>query len=126
MNTKETGDLGETIACQFLMKKGFSIIERNYRKKWGEIDIIAQKAGVVRFIEVKSAVYKNTDVFSRETEWYRPEEQVSLLKIKKIARTAETYMAEKELDQDRQIDVIAVFLNYQTRKAHCRLYENVA
>lgn len=41
-NNIKIGNLGENIACNFLEKKGFKIIERNYRKKWGEIDIIAQ------------------------------------------------------------------------------------
>jgi len=125
MNTKDTGNLGESIACEFLMQKGFTIKERNYRKPWGEIDIIAEKGGIVRFVEVKSVSYKMIDVFSRETDGYRPEERVDSRKLEKISRTAETYMAEKHLDQDRQIDVVAVFLDPSTRKAVCTLYEGV-
>jgi len=52
--SRKTGDLGESIACRFLINKGFSIVERNYLKKWGEIDIIAKKDGKAHFIEVKS------------------------------------------------------------------------
>jgi|GEM_PF-63350 len=48
------GNLGESISVRFLMKHGFSIICRNYRKKWGEIDIIAQRAGNLHFVEVKT------------------------------------------------------------------------
>ena len=47
---KETGRVGEAVAAQFLVRKGFRIIERNYRKPWGEIDIIAEKGAVVRFV----------------------------------------------------------------------------
>ena len=49
-----TGELGEKICSAYLSKKGFNILERNYTKKYGEIDIIAQKDGVIHFIEVKS------------------------------------------------------------------------
>ena len=42
-DSQKIGQLGEDIACKFLMKHEFSILERNYTKKWGEIDIIAIK-----------------------------------------------------------------------------------
>ena len=54
MNTKITGNAGEIKAAEYLLKKGYSIIERNYRTKGGEVDIIAGKDDVVVFVEVKS------------------------------------------------------------------------
>jgi len=42
-NSQRIGELGEGVACEFLVRHGYSILERNYTKKWGEIDIIAQK-----------------------------------------------------------------------------------
>ena len=51
---KEVGRIGEGIATQFLERKGFRVVARNYRKPWGEIDIIAEKGGIVRFVEVKA------------------------------------------------------------------------
>ncbi len=51
---RKTGDLGEEIAVMFLMKQGFSIVERNYLRKWGEIDIVAKKDGTLYFVEVKT------------------------------------------------------------------------
>ncbi len=51
---QKIGELGENIAVKFLTKKGFFISERNYTKKWGEIDIIAEKNNKLYFIEVKS------------------------------------------------------------------------
>ena len=53
-NSQKIGQLGEDIACKFLMKHGFSILERNYTKKWGEIDVIAEKGKKLYFVEVKS------------------------------------------------------------------------
>ena len=54
MNSKEKGDRGEKIAAEYLTEKGYTIIERNFRSKWGEIDIVAVKADSLSFIEVKS------------------------------------------------------------------------
>ena len=51
---QKTGATGESIAEEFLQRKGYKIIEKNYRRKWGEIDIIAEKGNEVRFIEVKA------------------------------------------------------------------------
>ena len=51
---QKIGEIGENIAVKFLMKHGFSVIDRNYTKKWGEIDIIAKKSEKLYFVEVKS------------------------------------------------------------------------
>ena len=123
---KEVGRLGEDVAAQFLVRKGFTILDRNYRKPWGEIDIIAEKGNIVRFVEVKAVSRENLpgDV-SRETSDYRPEEMVHPAKLRKIARTAEMYMNSKKDDREFQIDVVGVFLCMKTRKAKCRLFEQV-
>jgi putative endonuclease len=122
---KMVGQLGESVAVQFLERKGFTIIERNYRKPWGEIDIIAEKRGIVRFVEVKTLSRENIPDVTREIDDYRPEEQVHPLKLRKIARTAEMYMNAKNDSREYQIDVVGVFLNVSTRKARCRLFEQV-
>src|SRR3989344_3727604 len=51
---QKIGQMGEDFACKYLEKNGYKIIERNYLKKWGELDIIAKKRGKIHFIEVKS------------------------------------------------------------------------
>ena len=64
--TQKIGEIGEKLACMFLMKHGFKVLDRNYRKKWGEIDIIAQKDDILRFIEVKTVsreTFNNNDNF---------------------------------------------------------------
>lgn len=122
--TSRTGALGEDIACTFLRRKGFKILEMNYRKPWGEIDIIAEKGGEVRFVEVK-AVSGDLEMFSRESNSYRPEEQIHPMKLKKIVRTAQLYMAYKEDDREYQIDAVGVILEPITRKARCRLFEQI-
>src|SRR3989338_4819329 len=105
---KEVGRLGEDVATQFLEQKGFKVIARNYRKPWGEIDIIAEKAGVVRFVEVKAVSRESLSDVSREMSNYRPEEQVHPSKLKKICRTAELYMANANDNREFQIDVVEI------------------
>ena len=55
-DTQKTGEIGENVAVKFLMKHGFAILDRNYTKKWGEIDIVAEKDSKLHFVEVKSVV----------------------------------------------------------------------
>jgi putative endonuclease len=122
---RAVGALGEEIAATYLSRKGFKVIGKNYRRPWGEIDIIAEKGDSVRFVEVKTVSRESLPDFSRGTSDYQPEEQVHPKKLEKIARTAELYMANKNDDRDFQIDVVTVFLDHKTRKARCRLYEQV-
>ena len=53
-NNRNTGDKGEDFAIDFFKKEGFEILDRNYSKPWGEIDIVATKYKVIYFIEVKT------------------------------------------------------------------------
>ena len=119
---RQKGNIGEDIACQFLERKGFRIIGRNYLRKWGEIDIIAEKGNIVRFIEVKSVSRDTLPDISREMD-YRPEELVDLRKLRKLARTASLYMEEKKDDREYQIDVIGVIMSTTSRTARCRMIE---
>lgn len=123
-STKGTGALGENIAVQFLQKKGYTILERNYSKPWGEIDIIALRNNVVRFVEVK-AVRVPEGALSRENGDYFPEEQIHAAKLQKIVRTAELYMSGKGDAREYQIDAVGVLLDTVNRRARCRLFEQI-
>ena len=117
----EVGRLGEDIACKYLESKGYRVIDRNYRRPWGEIDIIAEKGGTVRFVEVKTAKGFGQDI-SRENN-YRPEELANATKLRKVARTAALYMESKGDDREYQIDVVGITLDPIKRTANCRLFE---
>ncbi|OGG52450.1 hypothetical protein A3H16_03685 [Candidatus Kaiserbacteria bacterium RIFCSPLOWO2_12_FULL_53_8] len=119
---KEVGRLGEDIACQFLERKGFKILARNYRKPWGEIDIIAEKNNSVRFVEVKAVSRESLPNGSREMD-YRPEEMVDSRKLRKLARTAALYMEVQKDKREFQIDVVGVIMVMAKRTARCRLFE---
>jgi putative endonuclease len=122
---RKTGDIGERLAVEFLQRKGFTVVERNYRRPWGEIDIIAEKDGEVRFVEVKAVSRDTSNGVTREISGYSPEEMAHGTKLSKVARTAELYMDSKGDTRDFQVDVVTVVLDKTSRKAHCRLYEQV-
>ena len=66
MNTKQVGDDGENRAVSYLLSKGFAIIERNWRTKGGEVDIIAFKNDILVFVEVKTLPNGTPDMIQRE------------------------------------------------------------
>ena len=123
-NSQKIGQLGEEIACTFLMKHGFSILERNYTKKWGEIDIIAEKGSKRYFIEVKSKSVSSLDNVSYVTS--RPEENMHPWKLKRLRRVVETYLISKRLGSILwQFDLLVVYLDIDNRKARVRVMENI-
>ena len=128
---QKIGALGEEIATKYLKNKGFSIIDRNYLKKCGEIDIVAQKGKILHFIEVKSVSCENSSRFegnvSRETGEYRPEDNIHAAKLKRLARTIELYLLEKFKDNEPewQFDAITVKLKLETKQAEIEFIENL-
>ena len=122
------GRLGEDIACEYLENKGFLVIERNYRKKFGEIDIIAQKANILHFIEVKSVTRENLENISRVTDNYRPEDNIHPWKLKRLSRTVQSYLTENNIGEegDWQFGAITVYLDQKNKKAKVDLPEPVS
>lgn len=122
---RKIGDMGENIACEFLKKHRFEIIERNYLRKWGEIDIVARKSGVMRFIEVKSVSHVTFTNNVKHETGFRPEDNMHPWKLRRLARTIQTYMLHKKLNCEFQLDLITVKMNMSTREARVELFENI-
>lgn len=118
---KEFGNLAESIAAKYLENGGYEIIERNYRKPWGEIDIIAFKNNICVFVEVKA----NSREFS---DGFEPEVRADKRKLDKVLRTAKLYMNDQECREDFewQIDVISVTLTANGEKAKIKHFKNVS
>lgn len=121
------GRIGEDVAVKFLKNRGFSILERNYWQKWGELDIVAEKEDLIHFVEVKSVSCEMFSDFSRETnnERFRPEDNIHDAKIKRLYRTIETYLAEKNEEREWQFDAIIVRLGIKDKKASVDFIENI-
>ena len=121
---RKLGDWGENIACNFLKRRGFEIIDRNYLRKWGEIDIVAKKSSIIHFIEVKSACLPARQV-SCENSDYRPEDNMHPWKLKRLSRAMQTYLLDKNLDCDWQLDLITVKIDRENRKDRVEIIENI-
>lgn len=126
-DSQKIGELGENVASMFLMKHGFEIIERNYTKKWGEIDIIASKEGKLYFVEVKSVSCVTLPDFSEDDpNRKRPEDNMHLWKVKRLRRVIETYLISKRQGGvEWQFDLLLVFLDLKNRTARVRTIENI-
>jgi putative endonuclease len=136
---RKTGNLGEDLACRFLMKHGYTIVERNYLKKCGEIDIIAKKKDILYFIEVKavSADYlsdkynlPNISSVSDETSidgYFRPEDNVHPWKLQRLARTIQIYLLERNVSPETswQFDVITVYIDKKRLVSKVSILENI-
>jgi len=104
------GQIGENVACIYLKLNGFHIVERNFTRKCGEIDIIARKDNKTHFIEVKSV--------SCENDW-RPEDQMHVWKARRLIKTIEIYLSIHK-DTDWQFDVMCVYMDFQKRRARVK------
>lgn len=136
-NHLEIGKIGENIACNFLKKRGYSVVERNFKRKWGEIDIICSKkespvgllsstwnnwAGGIKnvlrgtdntrlvFVEVKTL---------KNNHFLKPEDNLTTDKQRKLIRTCQLYISEKNInpDIDWRIDAVLITLNMVCKKA---------
>lgn len=119
---QKIGQIGENIAVKHLVKHKYKILARNYRKKWGEIDIIAKKNKILHFIEVKSVSHETFDFGD-----YRPEENVHPWKIKRIRRAIQSYLIEKNVsgETEWQVDIMAVFIDFSKKRAKIRMTDDI-
>lgn len=115
MTRQTIGKYGEELACQFLEKHGYKILDRNFRIRGGEIDIIATEGKTLVYIEVKT---RSSHQFGL------PEEAVTYWKIKFLERASKFYRnAHKSLPSQERIDVITV--DTSDGKTHLKLIRNV-
>lgn len=140
---------------KFLMKRGYKIVDRNYRRPWGELDIIAERKGKIHFIEVKSMSgrvgtgegYKNLDgttprsvtheTFREKTLEYvkskmrkddfRAEDHMSFLKIKRLGRIIQTYLFHRHVSDETewQCDVATVLIDVERKTARINIIEDI-
>ncbi len=94
------GDRGEVVACEFLRKNGYEIVEKNYKCALGEIDAIAKRKGRIAFIEIKTR---------SGPQFGTPQEAVDARKQEKLAKLADWYLKEKKIKEAPvSFDVVAV------------------
>ncbi len=116
---KTIGALGEKVAAEYLRRHGFRVLDRNFTRKMGELDLIARKGDTVHFVEVKSVACDEFPVADSHGE-YGPSGNLHEVKIRKVVRMAEWYMAEHDLDDEWQVDGTLVWLRRRDGRAFVR------
>lgn len=112
---RKLGNLGEKIACDYLQKQKYIILDKNFHCRFGEIDIIAKDKKTLVFVEVKARANQ---------QFGQPQEAVDYFKQRKIIKTAYYYINLYNLPDDFRIDIVAVILNFAIRKAKLRHFKN--
>ena len=112
LKEQKLGQIGENLAEEYLKSLDYEILDRNYREKWGEIDIVAKKGEIIVFIEVK------TLNVSRET-LFNPFENITYKKKRNLKKSARMYLVKKRYSPETewQIDVIAIETDPDTGKS---------
>lgn len=114
------GKSGEEIAESFLIKNGFQILEKNWKNRFGEMDLIATKNNRLHFVEVKLKV---GDMFGA------PEEMINKRKLIQVMRTAESYLISNKKVQTQfhntQIDAVCIVLTSTGEVERLDYYENL-
>ncbi len=148
-NHIKIGQIGENLACQYLLNKKYKIIDRNCRYKWGEIDIVCKaKDGTLVFVEVKTlklfhgSVKQSEECFTPHLNLsvgFTPEENLSSAKLEKVKRTAYLYAnANPKLIKENRgwrIDLVAIEISCPEpeklnlkdllKQSQIRHYENI-
>ena len=127
------GDLGEDIACNYLIKQGCRVVERNYLRPWGEIDIVIWRGKTLCFVEVKSVSCESLPSSfggrgeSIQIVAVRPEENMHKSKLEKLHRAIQTYLVDHKISENVmwQIDLVCVYIAKEAKRAKVELFENI-
>ncbi|MBU4351144.1 YraN family protein [Candidatus Parcubacteria bacterium] len=113
MSNLETGKRGEKIAKEYLQKKGYKIIEQNYKTKYAEIDLVAKQKNELVFVEVRTKIGEN---------FGSPEETIDRKKLRKLWGNATAYTARIKWKGSCRIDAVCIVLkkDYSVERLnHC-------
>ena len=127
----KVGAFGEEIAAKHLKRLGHLILETNYLKKWGEIDIVSRETTnnkhILHFVEVKTVSYETKEMLQKAVSYgtWRPEENVHHKKIERMYRTVESWLMQNSYEGDWQIDVISVRVVPREKYATVKYIPNV-
>jgi len=116
-NNQAVGKIGEEMAQNFLQKKGYKILEKNFRTRFGEIDLIVSKVDHLRFVEVKTRVGTSKGM---------PYEAVNYYKIKHLQRACQYFLLKKNLKNYKlSLDVISIILKTNLEIEKIDFFENI-
>lgn len=117
MSTKITGAHGEDLACEYLKKNGYKILERNYRIRGGEIDIVAKEGDTLVFVEVKARW---------SHEYGLPSESMTPWKIKYLIKTAMFYVQKVNWgNKEYRLDFVSIDFADDKNNPKMELIKNI-
>lgn len=125
------GALGEQIAVNYVEKMGFKVLQLNYLKKWGEIDVVARETKgnkeIVHFIEVKTVSYETKHDLDKAVSHgtWRPEENVHFKKIQRLNRVIESWLSEHSANSEWVIDIAAIRVVPREKYASIKYISNI-
>jgi len=134
------GRIGEDLAVKDLKSRGFKILDQNYWKPYGEIDIVAKKNDIIHFVEVKTVTrdYFNVNLqkfsegklrqVNRGTfDDYEPEDNMHLWKRQRLGRVIQSYQQEKGMgeDSDWQCDLVSVYVDSKSNLLKLEYLEDI-
>ena len=119
--TTENSKLGmqaEGLVCDFLRQAGYRVLDRNWRRPWGELDIVAEKNRVIHFVEVKAS--------RQQISGFEPFLRADGRKMHKVQRTGQTWLTTHHYDSDTewQMDIISVILDSE-QQPKIELFEQI-
>ncbi len=118
---KEIGAVGEKVAVEYLRRQGLTLVDKNYARKTGEIDVIVrgnEGGGTLHFVEVKTIVVDELPRAGEQRDDYDPSANLHEAKVRKVARTGEWYVMEKGWEGEWQVDGCLVWLRRRDGMAH--------
>ena len=110
------GRLGEELAKKHLEKKGYRILEQNYRTRYAEIDLVARQKDVLVFVEVRTKV---------GVRFGSPEDTLDQRKLEKVKRNAQAYVSRAKWNKLYRVDAVCVVLGNDYTVSRLCHYENV-
>jgi putative endonuclease len=125
LDRKGVGALGEKIAFEYLRRQGMQFVDKNVARKTGEIDLIVREGETLHFVEVKTILCDDFPSSAKATEGaaddvYDPSINIHEAKVRKVARTGEWYVMQKNWGGDWQVDAALVWLHRRDGMAKVR------
>lgn len=118
MQNISLGKLGERIAANYLTSQGYKIIEMNFRKRWGEIDVVALDKSTLVFVEVKTRM---------ESDRITPEESITPKKVASLKSTAIFYKnSHPKLPETLRIDFVGIVLDRNLKPVKINLIKSIS
>jgi putative endonuclease len=108
---KDIGRLGESVAAEYLRRRGYTLVDRNVARKTGELDLVAREGGVLHIVEVKTITVDAFPDRDRTADAYDdPALNLHAAKVRKVSRTGEWYVLEKHWEGEWQVDGCLVWV----------------